>query len=71
MKVSLEFNDLNDDRINEQDMVYENYSAPIPNVKEVICLGGINYIIHDRYFMYFKNLDVDLQIVFRCKDISE
>lgn len=68
MKTALVFNDTSDDRISERDFVYENFNAPIPNVGEIISLDGQDYKIFDRYFMYFNNLNIDLQIVFRCEE---
>lgn len=69
-KVALLFNDMSDNRINEKNMVYNNFGVPIPNVGEMISLDGRYYRIYDRFFVYLNNFDIDLQIIFRCEELN-
>ncbi len=48
-------------------MIYDNFGAPIPQVGEIISVEGYFYTVEDRLFVYMTNLDIDLQIILRCK----
>ncbi len=48
-------------------MIYDNFGAPIPQVGEIISVEGHFYTVEDRLFVYMTNLDIDLQIILRCK----
>ncbi|KRU15117.1 hypothetical protein [Bacillus pumilus] len=67
MKYALRFHDMSDDSLTDKEMVYENVGVPIPQVGEYISIEGHYYTVEDRLFMYFNNLDVDFQIILRCK----
>lgn len=70
MKVKLLFNDMNDDPVHEKEHVYDNFSAPIPNTGDIISIEGYSYEVKDRFFMYLSNVDIDLQIIFRCEKLK-
>lgn len=71
MKVKLHFCDMSDDPIHERELIFDGFGAPIPNPGERISIEGYSYDVHDRMFTYLSNLDIDLQIIFRCKKVPE
>ncbi|WP_426837802.1 hypothetical protein [Bacillus infantis] len=71
MTVALVFHDEYGDPIHENEMIYDNFGAPIPNPGEVISIEGYSYKVVDRFFMYLSNLDINLQIIFRCEKLKK
>ncbi|AJK64975.1 hypothetical protein ACJGE4_06285 [Bacillus velezensis] len=67
MKVALRIHNMSDDSLTDKEMIYDNFSAPIPQVGEIISVEGHFYTVEDRLFVYMTNLDIDLQIILRCK----
>jgi len=61
---------MSDDPLTDKEMVYDNFSAPIPDVGETISVEGQFHKVKDRLFVYMSNLDVDLQIILRCELID-
>jgi hypothetical protein len=71
MRVELEFLNLEKERVHEKEMIYDNFSAPVPNVGEKVHIEGYSYEVVNRDFIYLQRSHVDLKITFWCKDLYE
>lgn len=54
MSIELQFINESNDRVNELDMIYDNF-VPIPNEGESITLEGMEYKVKRRHFMYLRD----------------
>ncbi|WP_144505454.1 hypothetical protein [Bacillus mycoides] len=71
MKVELEFLDMSKTRVHEKERIYDNFSAPIPNVEDVIYIEGYLYKVIRRDFIYLDNIDIDLKVSFWCEELDK
>ncbi|OXB98925.1 MULTISPECIES: hypothetical protein [Bacillus] len=70
MIVELEFLDMSKTRVHEKTKIYENFSAPIPNVGDTIYIEGYLYKVNRRDFIYLDNTGIDLKVSFWCEELN-
>jgi hypothetical protein len=71
MRVELEFMDLDENIVHEKEMIYNDFSAPVPSVGDKVHIEGYSYKVVDRDFIYLQRSHVDLKITFWCEKLNK